>query len=820
MNRPNRYQASFAIFAALAAASCTPSQQSKVTPAIAPDKDLEALVEKKLSELTLEEKVGQMCELTIDAVTDWSSSEFALSDSLLDVAFNRYKLGSLLNVPRSEAQVPSVWVNTIRKVNRYSYDACRGVTELYGVDQNHGSTYTEGGTLFPQEINQGASFNRDIVRRISEITAYESRACLIPWVYNPVMDLGRQPLWPRMWESYGEDVLVNAEMGVASVLGYQGNDPNHLGPNNVAVSLKHYMGYGVPINGKDRTPSSITDREMREKFFEPFRRCAEAGALSVMVNSSVNNGLSFHANKKMIQGWLKDELGWDGMVVSDWGDIKNVCSRDHIAATDKDAIELCVNAGVDMSMVPYDISFCDKLIELVNEGRVSRERIDDAARRILRLKYRLNLMDPAEWDMSADEVASRYPKFGSKEYDEEAERMTEECIVLLRNDTIRQSASSRLAQGKAILPLQPGVKILVTGPNANSFRSMNGGWSYSWQGNIADDVCRRIGKYKTFYEAISERFGAQNVRLVEGVSYAKPGEMDPVAGWDSMSKQITWESESRPNIEAAVAAARQSDVIIAFIGENSYTETVGNMNDLSLSANQQELVKALAKTGKPIILVLNEGRPRIIRDIEPLATATIDAMLPANYGGVALANLIAGDANFSARLPFTYPRHPASLETYDYKPCQNRGVMEGNYNYDAVMDVLYPFGSGLSYTHFEYSNLRVDKTSFTADDILTFSVDVRNTGDRAGKEPVLLFTSDLVASITPDIRRLRAFDKIELQPGQSQTVTLKVKASDLAFVGLDEHWVLEAGDFVATCGGLHVELSCSATKRWETPNRD
>lgn len=794
--------------AAVALASCT-SNTTKVAPAIPVADDIEAQVEAKLKTMTLEEKVGQMCEMTVDAVTDWSHADaFVLNDSALSVVFGKYKCGSILNVPRSAAQVPAVWVDAIREVNRASYDACNGVTELYGVDQNHGSTYTEGGTLFPQELNQGASFNRDLVRRMAEITAYESRACLIPWVYNPVMDLGRNPMWPRMYESFGEDVLVNAEMAVAMTQGYQGSDPNHLGPKNVAVSLKHYMGYGNPDNGKDRTPSTLTRREMREKYFEPFRRCVEAGALSVMVNSAPNNGLSMHANKEIIQGWLKDELNWDGMVVSDWGDIKNVWSRDHIAPTYKDAIELCVNAGVDMSMEPYDLSFCDLLVELVHEGRVTQERIDDACRRILRLKYRLGLMDTKTWDFSAEEVAAQFPDFAT--FDDEAAKMTEECIVLLKNDTVK---------GNAILPLKQGTKILVTGPNANSFRTMNGGWSYSWQGNIADDVCRRLGKYKTFYDAISDKFGAQNVRFEEGVSYWKPGVMDPIAGWTSMPKDLTWESEYQPQIDKAVRAAQGVDVIIAFVGENSYTETVGNLNDFALSENQRDLVKALAKTGKPVILVLNEGRPRIIHDIEPLATATIDAMLPGNYGGVALANLLSGEANFSARLPFTYPKYPAALATYDYKPCQSRGVMEGNYNYDAIMDVLYPFGAGLSYTSYKYENLKVDKTSFTKDDVLTFTVDVTNTGDRAGKEAVLLYVSDLVASITPDIRRLRAFDKVELQPGETRTVTFEVKASDLAFVGYDEHWILEAGDFVATCGGQFTELNCSQTYRWDTPNR-
>eukprot|EP00796_Vickermania_ingenoplastis_P000263 gene263-137_t len=787
---------------------------TKIPPALPVSADIEAKVQAKLQELSLDEKIGQMCELTIDPATDWSKKEFALDQNALHVFFDTYKVGSMLNAPFTEAQTPEVWVNLIRTMNRRSYDACHGVTEIYGVDQNHGSTYTLGGTLFPQEINQGATFNRDLVRRLNEITAYEARACLMPWLYNPVMDLGRQPLWPRMYESYGEDVCVNAEMGVAAVRAYQGEDPNNIGMEHVAACMKHYMAYGVPVSGKDRTPSSVTDREMREKFFEPYRRCVEAGALSVMINSAVNNGLPFHANKQMIQGWLKDELNWDGMVVSDWADVKSVWLRDHLTETYKEAIAMCVNAGIDMIMEPYDPTFCDLLKECVEEGLVSRERIDDACRRILRLKYRVNLMDKATWDMSPEQVAAMYPKFGCNEFADEAEKMTEESMVLLKNET-------PVGANAPVLPLKRGQKILVCGPNANSFRCMVGGWTFSHQGHIADEACRKLNKYKykTFYEGIRDIFGCLNVTLVEGVSYVHPPPMPPQIGGPTIPPNATFEVEVNIDIESAVEAAKEADVIIACVGENSYCEVPGNIDNLLLSPHQLALVGAMIQTGKPVVLVLNEGRPRLITDVEPMCTATIATMLPGVYGGVALANLLAGDVNFSGKLPFTYPKHSGALATYDYKPCQSRPVMEGNYNYEAVMDVLYPFGYGLSYTTFQYSNLTIDKPEFKAGDELHFSVRVKNTGAREGKEAVLLYTSDLVATITPDIRRLRAFTKISLQPGEEQTVRLAVKGSDLAFVGYDNHWVLEKGAFVATCGGQFVEFCCAETRRWDTPNR-
>ncbi len=757
-----------------------------VPPTIPSDPAIEANIQSWLKKMTLEEKIGQMCEITIDVVTDFEASRqegFVLDKAKLDTVIGKYKVGSLLNVPLSVAQKKETWAKAIRQIQKVSMKEI-GIPCIYGVDQIHGTTYTLDGTLFPQGINMAATFNRTLVRREAEITAYESKACCIPWTYAPVVDLGRDPRWSRMWENYGEDCYVNAEMGKAAVTGFQGGDPNHIGPYHVAACLKHYMGYGVPVSGKDRTPSSISRSDMREKHFAPYLEAVRAGALSVMVNSGVDNGMPFHANREFLTQWLKTDLNWDGLIVTDWADINNLCTRDHIAATKKEAIKIAINAGIDMSMVPYEVSFCDYLKELVLEGEVPMSRIDDAVARVLRLKYRLGLFDNPYWDVRD------YPDFGSETFAQVALQAAEESEVLLKNE------------GK-LLPLAKGKKILLTGPNANSMRCLNGGWSYSWQGHMAD-ACAQA--YNTIYEAFCNKFGKDNVFYEPGVTYAP-------------YKNDNWWEENRPEIEKAVAAAAQADVIVACIGENSYCETPGNLTDLHLSANQQNLVKALAQTGKPIVLILNQGRPRLIKDIEPMAQAVVNIMLPGNYGGDALANLLAGDANFSGKMPFTYPKHINALATYDYKPCEDIGQMGGNYNYDSVMDIQWAFGFGMSYTTFQYSNLTVNKTTFNADDELVFTVDVTNTGHRTGKESVLLFSKDKVASSTPDNIRLRNFEKISLNPGETQTVTLKLKGSDLAFVDYYGRWTLEKGDFLVKCGDQWVDLYCNETKVWDTPNK-
>ena len=775
-----------ALASVLCTGVCLTVGGQKPAPAIPSDPVIEAHIQEWLKKMTLEEKIGQMCEITIDVVSDFEASKkngFTLNPAMLDTVIGKYKVGSLLNVPLSVAQKKEKWAEAIKQIQDLSMKEI-GIPCIYGVDQIHGTTYTLDGTMFPQGINMGAAFNRELTEKAAAISAYETKAGCIPWTYAPVVDLGRDPRWSRMWENYGEDCYVNAEMGKASVRGFQGSDPNHIGEYNVAACMKHYMGYGVPVSGKDRTPSSISRSDMREKHFAPFLVAIRQGALSVMVNSGVDNGVPFHANRELLTEWLKEDLNWDGMIVTDWADINNLCTRDHIAATKKEAVKIAINAGIDMSMVPYEVSFCDYLKELVQEGEVPMSRIDDAVARVLRLKYRLGLFENPYWDIK------KYDKFGSKEFAAEALQAAEESEVLLKNEG-------------NILPLAKGTKILLAGPNANSMRCLNGGWSYSWQGHLADQCA---GAYNTIYESLCNKYGKENIIYEPGVTYAP-------------YKNDNWWEENQPEIEKSVAAASRADVIIACIGENSYCETPGNLTNLTMSENQRNLVKALAATGKPVILILNQGRPRIINDIVPLAKAVVNVMLPSNYGGDALANLLAGDANFSGKMPFTYPKHINALANYDYKPCENMGQMGGNYNYDSVMDVQWEFGFGLSYTTYSYSNLKVDKTSFTADDVLTVSVDVTNTGKVAGKESVLLYSKDLVASSTPDNIRLRNFEKIELNPGETKTVTMQLKGSDLAFVGYDGKWRLEKGDFKLKCGNQWTDIQCSETKVWDTPNK-
>ena len=775
-----------ALASVLCTGVCLTAGGQKPAPAIPSDPVIEAHIQKWLKKMTLEEKIGQMCEITIDVVSDFEASKkngFTLNPAMLDTVIGKYKVGSLLNVPLSVAQKKEKWAEAIKQIQDLSMKEI-GIPCIYGVDQIHGTTYTLDGTMFPQGINMGAAFNRELTEKAAAISAYETKAGCIPWTYAPVVDLGRDPRWSRMWENYGEDCYVNAEMGKASIRGFQGSDPNHIGEYNVAACMKHYMGYGVPVSGKDRTPSSISRSDMREKHFAPFLAAIRQGALSVMVNSGVDNGIPFHANRELLTEWLKEDLNWDGMIVTDWADINNLCTRDHIAATKKEAVKIAINAGIDMSMVPYEVSFCDYLKELVQEGEVPMSRIDDAVARVLRLKYRLGLFENPYWDIK------KYNKFGSEEFARVALQAAEESEVLLKNEG-------------NILPLAKGTKILLAGPNANSMRCLNGGWSYSWQGHLADQCA---GAYNTIYESLCNKYGKENIIYEPGVTYAP-------------YKNDNWWEENQPEIEKSVAAASRVDVIIACIGENSYCETPGNLTNLTMSENQRNLVKALAATGKPVILILNQGRPRIINDIVPLAKAVINVMLPSNYGGDALANLLAGDANFSGKMPFTYPKYINALANYDYKPCENMGQMGGNYNYDSVMDVQWEFGFGLSYTTYSYSNLKVNKASFTADDVLTVSVDVTNTGRVSGKESVLLYSKDLVASSTPDNIRLRNFEKIELNPGETKTVTMQLKGCDLAFVGYDGKWRLEKGVFKLKCGNQWTYIQCSETKVWNTPNK-
>lgn len=753
---------------------------SQRKPAIPRDEVLEAKVERVLSKMTLDDKIGQMLELNFDVMGKMQGETWKLNEVMLDTCISKYKVGSILNAPGTHAATVEQWQKWIRLIQKKSMKYI-GIPCIYGLDNNHGVTYVQGGILFPQPINLGASFNINIAKQMAEVSAYESRAANCPWVYNPVLDLGRDPRWARIWESFGEDAIVNSRMVEAEILGYQGPNPNSLGKYNVATSVKHYLAYGAPFTGKDRTPAYLSPAMLREKYFEPFKAAIQAGALTIMVNSASINGIPVHSSYKYLTQWLKKDLDWDGMIVSDWADINNLYTREHVAKDKKDAIRIAINAGIDMSMDPYSTDFCILLKQLVNEGKVSQERINDAVRRILRLKYRVGLFN------EPNTGGKDYPLFASEEFAQKALRAAEETEILLKNEN-------------HILPLEKGKKILLTGPNANQMRCFDGGWSYTWQGSHAEDLAIR---YNTIYEALCNKYGKENIILEQGVTYNENG---------------TYDQENAPQIDKALAAANNVDIIIACVGENSYCETPGNLTDLWLSENQRNLVKDLAKTGKPIILVLNEGRPRLVADIVPLAKAIVNILLPGNYGADALANLLAGDANFSAKMPYTYPREINSLANYDYKVSEEVGTMEGAYNYDAKVSLQWPFGFGLSYTQFEYSNLRVDKKQFNADDVIDVSVDVKNAGSVAGKEAVLLYTSDLVASMVPDNKRLRNFLKIELAPGEQKTITFRLPAKNLSFVGEDEKWRLEEGDFLLKVGKLSQKVTCTTTKVWDVPN--
>lgn len=759
-------------------ASCGAGQTSG-SSAIPEDKAVENKVESVLKKMTLEEKVGQMVQLTAGAFC---------TDDLVDTAKVRhlvkeYKIGSFLNTFGPTSRPRAVTAEQIKKIQDITMEEL-GIPMVYGLDMIHGATYLDDATFYPQEVNLAATFDRSYAEMMGKVIAYESRAAMTPWVFSPVMDLSRNPSWPRVWESWGEDPYLQSEMSVAEVIGAQGSDPNHIGLENVAVSIKHYLGYGAAASGKDRTPAYIAPDDLREKYFRPFKDCMQAGALTMMVNSASINSVPVHASHEYLTEWAKEQLKWDGMAVTDWADINNLYTREHIAADRKEAVALGINAGIDMIMDPYDPEVCKDIIAAVNEKMIPMSRIDDAVRRVLRLKVRLGLFENPVWNVD------NYDKFACKEFQDNSYDAAVESMVLLKNED-------------NVLPISAGKKILVVGPNANSMRTLNGGWSYTWQG----DADKFASQYNTIFEALQKVYGEKNVSYVAGVNY-------------NMASR-KWNKETDIDINAAVRAARKADIIVACIGENTYCESPGNINDLNLSSNQKELVRSLAKTGKPIVMVLNEGRPRIINDIEPLAKAVVDIMLPGNYGGDALASLISGKENFSGRLPFTYSKYVNSLHTYDYKVSENVQTMDGLYNYDATMDVQWPFGAGLSYTSFEYSGLKsISPVQFNADDMLTFEVTVKNTGSVKGKEAVLLFSSDIIASKVPDVKRLRQFTKVELNPGESKIVRLEIPAHELAFVGHDGKWRLEKGQFRIACGSESMMIDCTETKVWDTPNID
>jgi beta-glucosidase len=734
--------------------------QQKIDPAI------ETKVDALLKQMTLEEKVGQMAQVSLESLGSLKGGKFSFNDKLKDAVVN-YKVGSILNTPGA-LQSASDWNRIITEIQNTAQQTGLKIPVLYGLDDIHGVNYVAGATLFPQQIGQAATWDPELVHNAGVITAYEGRAAGVPWTFSPVLDLGTNPQWPRIWEGYGEDPYLGAQLGAAFIHGVQ--DP--LGAKDkLIVSVKHYMAYSDPKSGHDRTDAWIPENYLREYHLPSFAAAINAGARNVMVNSALINGIPTHINRHILTDILKNELGFTGFVVSDWQDIENVYRRDKITKDIKGAIELAINAGIDMSMIPYDYKeFCTDLIALVNEGKVSQERIDDAVRRILRVKYEIGIFDtPVTY-------VKDYPKFGSAEFEKAAYNTAAESITLLKNKN-------------NTLPLKKNAKVLLTGPNANSMRVLNGGWTYTWQGERTDEYA---SKYNTILEALQKKLGAKNVVYVPGVAY-------------KMKKQYF--EDSIVNIAAAVKAAANVDYVLLCIGENSYTETPGNTNDLSLSTNQIALANALSKTGKPVVIILSEGRPRIINGIEPKASAIVDIFLPGNSGGNALADILTGDVNPSGKLPITYPRYVNDLVGYIHKPSEGSGNPQGGES-----NPQWPFGFGLSYTKFSYSDLTVDKSSFGADETATISVTVKNTGNKTGKEVVQLFISDLIASLTPDVKRLRGFEKLSLNPGESKTVSFKVPMKDLAFVGTDNQKHLEAGDFKIQIADLTTNFTVTQTK--------
>lgn len=711
-------------------------------------------VESLVSKMTLEEKAGQMTQISVEAFL--KSTNGALNEphefdmAKLEEAIKKYKVGSILNVG-GNAQTVDVWRNRIETIQKLALQERLKIPVLYGIDAIRGNNYTLNAVMFPQQIAQAASFNPAMAKKAAAVAAYETRASFIPWNFSPVLDLGRQPVWPRIWETYGEDPYLVSEMGKAVVQGYQGDgivtDKYH-----VAACLKHYMGYSNPLSGHDRTPAWIPEREMREYFLPQFAAAVKAGAKSVMVNSAEINGIPVHANKHILTDILKGELGFKGLIVSDWQDIQYLYQRHRVAKDNKEAITIAINAGIDMSMVPTDFTFTVDLIELVKEGKIPMSRIDDAVKRILKVKYETGLFDNPTGN------AKDYPLFNSAAHNQLNYDLTAECITLLKNTD-------------NILPLSPGKKILVTGPSANSMRALNGGWARVWQGTTSDETEK---DKNTILEAIRNVFGAANVQYSAGTDFDKT-----------------------LDLKDAVEKAAQADVIVLCIGETSYTETPGNIGDLRISDAQIALTRALAATGKPIVFVLTEGRPRIISAIEPLSAAVLHTYLSGNEGGNVIAYVLAGKINPSGKLPYTYPRTTNSLVNYYHKYTETLQFDE-----TAGYNPQWEFGYGLSYTQFTYSNLKLSNTTLTNSKAINVSVDVSNTGKVTGKETVLLYVSDEVASITPEVKRLRAFEKIELQPGQTKTVSFTIDKEKLSFINAQLQRVTEPGDFSVSVGGL------------------
>ncbi len=719
------------------------------------DKEIRADVDKLLKQMTLEEKVGQMTQITIQVVSKKQGNKdqhHELDEKKLEEVIVKYGVGSLLNV-YDKAHEINYWHEVLTKIQDIATKKSRlKIPVLYGIDAIHGATYTMGATLFPQALGMASTFNRDLVKKGGEITAVETYGSGIPWNFNPNLDLGRQPLWPRLWESYGEDSYLTTVMGATYIKALQDNQ--YVPKGRFIACPKHYVGYGFPHNGLDRTPALMSERTLREYFLPPFEAAVKAGALTVMVNSAEIDGVPGHANYHLLTEVLKGEMKFEGFVVSDWEDIKRLFTRDRVATSPKEAVFMAVMAGVDMSMVPTDLSFYDILLELAKEGSVPQSRIDDAVSRILFVKMKLGLFQNAYPDKSF------LPHFASKEHTQANLDAAQEAVVLLKNN-------------KNILPLKKDAKVFVTGPTADMLSALNGGWTITWQGN---EEALYPHEKETVLEAIKSKTGEKNVLYDQGVGFDKE-----LAG------------------SKGVELAKQSDVVVLCLGESAYCETPGNITDLYLPEAQLAYAEKIIATGKPVVLVMLEGRPRLITRIAEKSDAILAAFLPGMEGGRAIADIIFGDANPSAKLPLTYPKAPNGITLYDYKPIE---FFDGN-----KYDPLFPFGHGLSYTSFKYSNLKLSAKEITENDQVTVTVDVTNTGKLKGKEAVLLYLTDMFGTVSRPNKQLKGFDKIELEPGQTKTVSFTIGWDEMSFIGLSNSRIVELGEFVVTVGGLQDKFN-------------
>ena len=741
------------------------------------DSEKEKFIENLISQMSLEEKVGQMTQINLTVIAKgpnkWSSSfPMEIDNIKAQKALVDFKVGSVLNTINNTAQKPSVWFKNISKIQDIAMNNNRfGIPVIYGIDAIHGTTYTDGATMFPQQITTAASWNPENAYNMAKVCAYETRASGIPWNFSPVLDLGLDPRFPRQFETFGEDPLLVERFGVEMIKGYQGLDNDLSNMHNVAACMKHFVGYHATISGKDRTPAYIPDNVLSEYHIESFKKAIDAGAKTVMINSGLINGIPVHADYNLLINVLRNKLGFQGVILTDWEDIRKLHDRDKVAKTQKEAVKIAINAGIDMSMVPYEYEqFFNDLVELVEEGEVSMDRINDAVKRILELKFDLDLFQNPVTNYED------YEDFGSKKHHQLAYKAASESITLLKNNN-------------SILPIKGKPRILVAGPNGNNMRTLNGAWSYSWQGELTD---RFAGDYNTIFEALQNNFGNNNVKYVSGVSYKENG---------------SYYDMVEDNINNAVREAKNSDYIILCLGENTYTEKPGDLNDLNLHKLQVKLAKKLAETGKPIILILNIGRPRLISDIEPFMSAIVNIYLPGNFGGDALSDILSGKVNPSGKLPYTYPAYPNSLIPYYYKPSEVQNNSQGAYNYVGEVNNLYDFGFGLSYSEFTYSDLEINNDQFNLDDSIKISVNVQNSGNIDGFETIQLYSSDLYASLTPDVKRLRDFEKVEIKAGESKTITFDLPVSELAFANSDNQFVVEEGKFKLSIDNLSSEIT-------------